>query len=282
MSESPEESDSEVESLHKEVERLRSERDAANKELGVFQSNFEETLRLKLEVYTQELEKRVTEKNSRDFRKWMAGIIAILAAAGFSAWETVQHSIERATEEKVGIAVRERVKASSDKLEEETKSEQESLRRLREQTMDATADFKVEAKEALTQIENMRQQVEQKRDVVVKSMELVNGQITQMVQARVTTSFSDSNPELDSAELVFGKLSERMVAISTADSVRRPMRIHASAAGHFQHAFCVRCRKPPNTKKRSEVFFVRSWSGFRNTAILHLLSYGMLAMMSGS
>jgi len=102
----------------------------------------------------------------------MTGIIAILAAAGFGAWETVQHSIEKATEEKVAAAVKEQVKISSDKLEEEIKSEQDALRRLREQAMDDTANFKVEAKQALAQIQSWQQEVEAKRDIVIKSLEV--------------------------------------------------------------------------------------------------------------
>lgn len=184
---------SEIDALRQEVQRLREERDAVRTELTSTQTTFEETLRLRLEVYTQELEKRVTEKAGKDFRAWMTGIIAVLAAAGFGAWETVQHSIEKATEEKVAAAVKEQVKISSDKLEEEAKTEQDALRRLREQTMDATASFKVEAKQALSQIESSQHEVEAKRDVVIKSLELVNGEVTQLTQQRVTTSISSSN-----------------------------------------------------------------------------------------
>jgi hypothetical protein len=123
----------------------------------------------------------------------MTGIIAILAAAGFGAWETVQHSIEKATEEKVAAAVKEQVKISSDKLEAETKTEEEALMRLREQTMDATASFEVEAKQALARIQNSQQEVETKRDVVIKSLELVNGEVTQLTQQKVTTSISSND-----------------------------------------------------------------------------------------
>ena len=169
----------------------------------------------------------------------MTGIIAILAAAGFGAWETVQHSIEKATEEKVAAAVKEQVKISSDKLEEEIKSEQDALRRLREQAMDDTANFKVDAKQALAQIQSWQQEVEAKRDIVIKSLEVVNGEVTQLVQTRVTTSLSSNNV----SSSVFGAVPEGMIAISSSGIDEASFEIIADGGGVFSTRFLKALRR---------------------------------------